>query len=77
MSGRKITGPETFKVRRGKAGGYREDFSPEQAREIDDLVGTRLSPSLGYGSAGVADMVVPTEIDSRRAAGLPAEGPAA
>ena len=52
MSRRKITGPETFKVRRGKAGGYREDFSPEQVREIDDLVSTRLSPSLGYGSAG-------------------------
>ncbi len=76
MSGRKITGPETFKVRRGKAGGYREDFPPEQVREIDDLVSTRLSPSLGYGSAGGADMTVPAGIDTHRAAGLPANGPA-
>jgi len=77
MSRRKVTGPETFKVRRGKAGGYREDFSPEQLREIDDLVSTRLSPTLGYGSAGRADVASDGEIDPDHDARLKAKGPVA
>ncbi len=40
--------PNSFKVRRAKVGGYREDFSAEQVAELDALVARDLSPSLGY-----------------------------
>lgn len=40
--------PDSFKVRRAKVGGYREDFSAEQVAELDALVARDLSPSLGY-----------------------------
>ncbi|GMQ83634.1 MAG: hypothetical protein BMS9Abin06_0369 [Gammaproteobacteria bacterium] len=42
--------PESFKVRRAKVGGYRDYFSAEQADELEQLVRTRLSPSLGYNN---------------------------
>jgi hypothetical protein len=74
MSRRKHTGPETMKVRRGKAGGYREDFSAEQVQEIDRLVSSRLSPTLGYGAADASDSA---ETALYHAASLRAEGPAA
>ncbi len=41
--------PDSFKVRRGKVGGYRDYFSDEQIRRIDTLVAERLSPVFGYG----------------------------
>lgn len=41
------------KVRRGKVGGYRDDFSPEQVAELDALVATRLSPAFGYTQPNV------------------------
>ena len=40
--------PSTFKVRRGKVGGYREDFSPAQVAELEALVRERIDPELGY-----------------------------
>jgi hypothetical protein len=43
--------PNTFKVRRGKVGGYKDYFTPEQAGELEEIVATRLSPSLGYASS--------------------------
>ena len=43
--------PHSFKVRRGKVGGYRGDFSAEQAATIDALVRARLDPVYGYGEA--------------------------
>lgn len=46
--------PNSFKVRRAKVGGYREDFSPEQVAELDELVAEHLSPSLGYTKEGPA-----------------------
>jgi hypothetical protein len=42
---------ETFKVRRGKVGGYRDDLTPEQGRELEEIVAKRLSPSFGYVAA--------------------------
>jgi hypothetical protein len=42
--------PESFKVRRGKVGGYRDYLSAEQAAALDDLVTGKLSPAFGYGS---------------------------
>lgn len=46
--------PTTFKVRRGKVGGYRDYFTPEQAAELETLVRDRLSPTLGYTPADAA-----------------------
>jgi hypothetical protein len=43
--------PESFKVRRGKPRGYRNDLPPEQLAEMDALVAARLSPTLGYTAA--------------------------
>ena len=40
--------PESYKVRRGKVGGYRDYFSDEQVAEIDALVDAGLSPVFGY-----------------------------
>jgi hypothetical protein len=48
--------PETFKVRRGKIGGYRDYFSAEQIAEMDALVDARLSPTLGYTTTGAGTM---------------------
>lgn len=48
MSLRNPDDPNTFKVRRGKVGGYRDYFTAEQAAELETLVADRLSPSLGY-----------------------------
>jgi hypothetical protein len=44
--------PESFKVRKGKVGGYVDYFSPDQVAWIEDRVSTRLYPSLGYGRSG-------------------------
>jgi len=48
---RNPTDPESFKVRRAKVGGYRDYFSAEQVDELEELVRTRLSPSLGYNDS--------------------------
>lgn len=38
----------TYKVRRAKVGGYRDDFTPEQLAAIDSLVEQRMVPVFGY-----------------------------
>ncbi len=40
--------PDSYKVRRGKIGGYRDYFTPEQVAEIDAILAQQLSPTLGY-----------------------------
>lgn len=40
--------PSTYKVRRGKVGGYREDFNEEQVAELEALVRDNILPELGY-----------------------------
>ena len=40
--------PDSFKVRRAKVGGWRDYFTDEQARAIDDYVGERLARSYDY-----------------------------
>jgi Sulfotransferase domain len=47
--------PNTFKVRRAKVGGYREDFTGEQTRKIDEMITHWLDPVFGYGPAPVAE----------------------
>lgn len=41
--------PDSFKVRRGKVGGYRDYFNAAQLAVIDSMVDERLASSLGYG----------------------------
>ena len=43
--------PDSFKVRRGKVGGYRDYFTPEQVAELEALMESRLSPGFGYTAA--------------------------
>jgi hypothetical protein len=43
--------PNSYKVRRGKAGGYRDDFDAAQLRQIDRLVDATLDPLYGYAEA--------------------------
>lgn len=38
----------TYKVRRAKVGGYREDFTPDELRSIDAYVQSNLLPGFGY-----------------------------
>lgn len=40
--------PDSFKVRRGKVGGYRDYFTPEQLRVVDGMVEDVLDPVFGY-----------------------------
>jgi hypothetical protein len=40
--------PQSFKVRRGKVGGWRGDFSEAEVAAIDRMVDTRLEPYFGY-----------------------------
>jgi hypothetical protein len=47
--------PSTYKVRRGKVGGYREDFAPDQVAELEALVSERIQPELGYGREAAGD----------------------
>ena len=40
--------PRTYKVRRGKVGGYRDYFTEGQVAEIESYVRGRLRPGFGY-----------------------------
>jgi hypothetical protein len=64
LSGRRMTAPDTsnpqtFKVRRAKVGGYRDDFTAEQLAEIDALTKTRMLPAFGYGQAIAEEAAAP------------------
>lgn len=43
--------PSSFKVRRGKVGGWRDYLSPQEAEAIDRMVQSELSPLFGYQGA--------------------------
>ncbi len=43
--------PNTYKVRRAKVGGYRDDFSAEELAQIDRIVESTLAPVYGYTQA--------------------------
>ena len=48
LRARNVGDRDTFKVRRGKVGGFRDYFTDEQIESIDALI-AELSPSFGYG----------------------------
>lgn len=54
--------PESFKVRRGKVGGYRDELPEATVAWLDRTVAERLDPRLGYGA--------PSAEGSRRAASM-------
>jgi hypothetical protein len=43
--------PQSYKVRRAKVGGWRDDFSEAQVTAIDALLAARPVPPFGYGVA--------------------------
>jgi hypothetical protein len=55
MKLRNASDASTFKVRRGKVGGYREDFNPEQVAELEQLVRQNIAPELGYCTGNEQD----------------------
>ncbi len=46
LQARNVEDPDSYKVRRGKVGGYRDYFSAEEIERIDRLVNERLAPDL-------------------------------
>ena len=42
--------PDSFKVRKGKVGGFREHFSAAQIEQIETMINQQLSPIYGYNS---------------------------
>ena len=44
--------PDSYKVRRGKVGGYRDYLTPDQVARVDAFVASRLNPFYGYAAAG-------------------------
>lgn len=49
LSARDPDDPDSFKVRRGKVGGYRDYFDADEIARMEELVRSKLSPSFGYG----------------------------
>lgn len=49
--------PASFKVRRGKVGGYRDELPAEIVARLDRLVEERLDPALGYGAAAAGSRI--------------------
>jgi len=54
MTLRNAGDPNSFKVRRGKVGGYSEYFPEEQVAELESLMMARLSPTFGYRPVAAA-----------------------
>jgi hypothetical protein len=48
MVARDRSNPQSFKVRRGKVGGWRDHFGAEQAALIEQRVARELAPVFGY-----------------------------
>lgn len=51
LQARDPSDPASFKVRRGKIGGYRDELPAETVARLDRLVAERLDPALGYALA--------------------------
>lgn len=52
---RNTSDQDTRKVRRARAGGYREDLPPEQAQWVEQMITERLDPVLGYQETSQED----------------------
>src|SRR5262249_10937584 len=58
--------PDSYKVRRAKAGGYRDYFDDGQVAEVDALLRARLLPGFGFCEPAAGDNRI--EARGRRAA---------
>lgn len=56
LSLRNRNDPDTFKVRRGKVGGFRDYFEPEQVETMERMVRERLWPGFGYSGEEIQDL---------------------
>lgn len=54
MTAKDRNDPNTYKVRRAKVGGYREDFTEAQTQKIEEMIATSLDPVFGYGQGAPA-----------------------
>ena len=64
--------PDSFKVRRGRVGGYRDELSADQVAMMNRMIDTTLAPGLGYrtdepvprsrGGVAIADHLVAVEV---------------
>jgi hypothetical protein len=52
LSAPDTSNPDSYKARRAKAGGYRDDFGPAELETIEQLIDTTLDPRLGYTRPG-------------------------
>ncbi len=50
LNGGTASDPDSFKVRRGSVGGYREHFGADGAAALDAYVKNNLDPAFGYGA---------------------------
>jgi hypothetical protein len=50
-----VNDPNTFKVRKGKVGGYRDYFDDDQVAELDGMVDSGLLPVFGYTAAEIRE----------------------
>ncbi len=48
MTAKDKNNPDSFKVRRAKVGGYKDDFTPDQQAAIDAEINETLLPEFGY-----------------------------
>ncbi len=49
LQARDAENPDSFKVRRGKVGGYRDYLTPEQTAWVEETIARELDPVFGYG----------------------------
>jgi hypothetical protein len=52
LQARDTANPDSFKVRRGKVGGYIDYLTPEEAAWVEATIARDLSPVFGYSSSG-------------------------
>jgi hypothetical protein len=52
LQARDTANPDSFKVRRGKVGGYVDYLTPEQTAWVEATIARDLNPVFGYSSAG-------------------------
>lgn len=48
MAGRDVNNPDSFKVRKGKVGGYRLELPAKLVTKMDEAIRTELNPAYGY-----------------------------
>ncbi len=51
LAPKNINNPDSFKVRRGKVGGYRDYFSAQELAQIEDYISRNLTAGFGYTAA--------------------------